>query len=588
MKVQIGSIVEDASIVEIDIASLISSRLVIQASSDQGKSWTIRMLVERVAPSVPVIILDIEGEYASVASEIGAVVLGEGGHAGLTVGAARDLAKALRAARISAVLDLSEFTIEDRQRFVAGFIESLMACPKSMWKPAVVVIDEAHTVCPEGGDIPSSRPVADLMSRGRKRGLCGWICTQRISKLGKDAVAECRNWMIGGTSLDIDQKRAADMLGVPPRQRAELARLDRGQFWCFGPSFSTRIPTIVQMDKPKTRPAKDGGVFEPVKSAAIEGVVAKIAKALESAPKEGEPQDFDAALAENRSLRARVEALESEPRAEANGALDDARNAIKIRDEALDRYRAHLQRFHDAIAETIGPALSRFRDVMQGVVDDAARDSERVRELLDQLMSPPHAVEIKPVAALAPSRPKPAPAPRPAIAAPGSDHEAVNQPRADILRGLAWFETVGIRAVDRANLAAIVGVSHRSSGFKNNLSTLRGAGLIDYPTDGQVSLTDQGAKAAPRPERPTSLASLHEAWMASSALSGPQRDMLGVVIQYHPRQITRENLAEHLGVSWKSSGFKNNVSHLRGLGLIDYPTNGVVVATPILFPEALR
>lgn len=67
--------------------------------------------------------------------------------------------------------------------------------------------------CPEAGSAVSANAVKDLMTLGRKRGFCGVLATQRISKLHKDAAAEANNKLVGRSSLDIDMKRASAELG---------------------------------------------------------------------------------------------------------------------------------------------------------------------------------------------------------------------------------------------------------------------------------------------------------------------------------------------------------------------------------------
>jgi hypothetical protein len=73
------------------------------------------------------------------------------------------------------------------------------------------------------------------MSQGRKRGLCGIIATQRLSKLHKDAAAETNNVIIGRTWLDGDQQRAGDLLGMSKAERLKLRDLEQGEFYAFGP-----------------------------------------------------------------------------------------------------------------------------------------------------------------------------------------------------------------------------------------------------------------------------------------------------------------------------------------------------------------
>ncbi len=52
--------------IKIDLEKLISSRLLVQASSGGGKSYAIRKLAEVCMGNVQVIIVDIEGEFVTL------------------------------------------------------------------------------------------------------------------------------------------------------------------------------------------------------------------------------------------------------------------------------------------------------------------------------------------------------------------------------------------------------------------------------------------------------------------------------------------------------------------------------------------
>lgn len=88
------------------------------------------------------------------------------------------------------------------EEILVGLVRLLDSLPKSLERPRIVVVDEAHKVCPEAGKgkAASTEAVITLMSQGRKRGLCGVLVTQRLSKLRKDAAAEAANVLIGKTS----------------------------------------------------------------------------------------------------------------------------------------------------------------------------------------------------------------------------------------------------------------------------------------------------------------------------------------------------------------------------------------------------
>ena len=73
------------------------------------------------------------------------------------------------------VVDLDELKLGERRRFVKLFLESLIHLPRDLWRPTLVIQDEAHIYCPErgSGEAESTQAVISLMSQGRKRGYAG-------------------------------------------------------------------------------------------------------------------------------------------------------------------------------------------------------------------------------------------------------------------------------------------------------------------------------------------------------------------------------------------------------------------------------
>jgi len=197
----------------IDVNKLVESRLLIQANSGAGKSWAIRRLLEQTYGRVPQIVLDVEGEFHTLREKFDYVLAGQkGGDCPADTKSAALLARRLLELNVSAIVDIYELGVQ-RARFVRLFLESLVNAPKELWHPLIIVVDEAHMFCPEAGQCESANAVIDLMTRGRKRGFCGVLATQRIAKLHKDAAAECNNKLIGRSALDIDMKRASAELG---------------------------------------------------------------------------------------------------------------------------------------------------------------------------------------------------------------------------------------------------------------------------------------------------------------------------------------------------------------------------------------
>lgn len=175
------------------------------------------------------------------------------------------------------------------------------------------------------------------------------------------------------------------------------------------------------------------------------------------------------------------------------------------------------------------------------------------------------------------------PAPRPA-ALPASGDPAVSGPQQRILDALAWLESVrpGLPA-DRGQLALLADASPSSSGYQNNLGSLRTAGLVDYPQGGTVQLTEAGRAVARAPSRAPTSADLHATLQAK--LPRPLWQILEALIGAYPGDLSKDELADQVCASPTSSGYQNNLGRLRSLGFIDYPKPGRAMARAELFLE---
>ena len=253
-KFVIGKNLKDNSKVYINLDSLVKSRMLIQASAGGGKSYLLRKILEETYGLIPQIIIDSEGEFSTLREKFDYILIGEDGDLPIDIRSAELLAKKLLETRASAILDLYGLKKHERPIFVKRFLEAVMNVKKELWHPTLIAIDEAHLYCPEGksGKSEATSTVIDLMSRGRKRGYVGVLATQRISKLNKDASAECDNRFIGKCIQDIDRKRAAEELGIVSKEKIiDLRKLKAGEFYVFGSSISDEVIKI-KVGKVKT------------------------------------------------------------------------------------------------------------------------------------------------------------------------------------------------------------------------------------------------------------------------------------------------------------------------------------------------
>jgi len=200
--------------VYIDLDILLSTRLLLQANSGAGKSYALRRILEQSFGKIQTIVIDPEGEFASVREKYDFVLVGKGGETPADVRSAGLVAHRLLELNACAVCDIFEMRDSDRKRWVKTFIEACIDAPKNLWHPVLFVVDEASVFAPEKQDSEAHDAMISLATRGRKRGFAALFACQRLGNLSKNVAAQCANVLIGGTTMDIDLKRAADAMGV--------------------------------------------------------------------------------------------------------------------------------------------------------------------------------------------------------------------------------------------------------------------------------------------------------------------------------------------------------------------------------------
>lgn len=256
--------------VQIDVEELLATRLLVQGNSGSGKSHLLRRLLEQSAGMVQQVIIDPEGDFVSLADHFDHVVVEGASYSSREIEA---LAGRIRQHRASVVLALEDLEVEQQIRCAAQFLTALFDAPREHWFPALVVVDEAQMFAPAAaGEMAEDTrrltlsAMANLMCRGRKRGLAGIVATQRLAKLAKNVAAEASNFLMGRTFLDIDMQRAADLLGMDRKQAERIRDLQRGHFLGLGPAVSRR-PVAVHIGSVKSGGKNGAAALTPLPQA---------------------------------------------------------------------------------------------------------------------------------------------------------------------------------------------------------------------------------------------------------------------------------------------------------------------------------
>lgn len=544
MKPSIGTFVDDSSPAAIDLPRLLETRLLVNANSGQGKSRALRRLLEQTAGQVQQIILDPEGEFASLREKHDLIICAaQGGDVALHPRTAALLARRLRETKVSAVLDFSELHAHQRKHVAKLFLEALVECPRSLWEPVLVAIDECQIFAPEKGHGESEalEAVADLTTRGRKRGLCLVAATLRISTLNKDVAAELKNRFIGGTVQDLDIKRLAFDLGMTPKDTLEVLRnLDPGHFLAYGPALHQKTPReLVTGEVFTTHPevGKRRLAAPPKPTPAIVALLPKLA----DLPKEAEEQarsmeDLKRELAAARRELAQAKKSTPPPAAPSTEALQAAES------RGFERGLTEAKRASDI-------ELRALKSSLHAAVDAA-------------IAGAPVLQITKPVSAPA-VLPKASPAPRQVTARASTNcaDSALSKAERLVLTALAQYP----EGRTKVQIALLSGYAHTGGGFNNALSALRTRGLLEGDAN-RMTITEEGLSVlGPYEELPRG-PDLLDHWMGQ--LSKAEKAALSALVQAYPGALTKQEVADQAGYDAAGGGFNNALSRLRTLELI--------------------
>lgn len=366
---------------DINLEKLLDTRLLIQAGSGGGKSYAVRKTIESVGNRVQQIIIDPEGEFVTLREKFDFVLIGKDGDIPLSLKYAETLAHKLLETNLSAIIDLYELKHHERILFVKRFLDALINAPKELWHSCLVYVDEAHLFCPEGGKSESASSVIDLCTRGRKRGFAAVLATQRLSKLSKDAAAECLNKMIGQTGLDNDRKRAAEELGLYDKASIlNLRNLEPGEFYTFGPAISREVIKF-KVSPVVTTHLQSGKrmIANPPTPNAVKKILNKLADI---------PQEAEKELINKQQLQAEVIRLRSEVTKLTNNTSPGKSNDIEI--GRLKLQVTNLQDVNEAQAGII-KTKEKNTVLLLGIIAEFKEGIKKQQTIIDGLKS----IEVK-------------------------------------------------------------------------------------------------------------------------------------------------------------------------------------------------
>jgi uncharacterized protein len=556
-----------------------------------------RRLMEQFFGYIQQIVIDPEGEFASLREKFAFVLASaERDDDGKLVGdieadpnTADALALMTLKTRASIIIDISELSVPNRQRYVARFVEALINAPRDLWHPLIVWVDEAHDYAPESGhghkaptdEESSLNALRDLSSKGRKRGFCAILSTQRLAKFSKDVAAELKNYMIGNTNLDIDQSRASEILGFTSgkegqKQTHDLRFLEPGTFWASGPIFSSELKQVkvgpVLTHHPEAEEA--GRVYIPPPTPEeVKPALAEFATI---------PEVKRRKLDELRELRTRdrehlnmIQSLNAKLRNAELRLSEGAISPDKLREvqeeyfsrgqaKTISEYNQTFTQMSDTIVRTrtalagVGSEAQAIKGITDKFLAEKVPDFPKVAKL--QLTDFPKVVRV--------------PTPMPAvpkienIVEVGPDVVEDDHLKAGVLKMLGATAMFYPNPADIQQVAAFSGFAQGSSTWRDYLSQLKSRGLViqsgDSLTATQAGIDRLGGKI---PKLPTDADSMYDLW--APKMKAGNAKMLKILMDAYPSTLSKEALGEQSGFPSAGSTFRDYFGRLRGMKLVE-------------------
>ena len=590
----------------------------ILAKRGAGKTNTAVVLVEEMhRAGVQVVVLDPVGVWWGIRAGADGhrkdglpmpVLGGEHGDVALEPAAGELVADVVVDSGQSLVVDVSEFSKTQQRSFVAAFATRLYRRKASARSLLHVVLEEADEFAPQrvtSGDAPMVGAIAQLVKRGRSRGLGLTFVTQRSASLNKDVLDQADVLIAMRTIGPRDRKAIEGWIEHQDADGADqvlpsLPQLETGEAWVWNPERA-----ILSRAKVRKRSTFDSSATpkagekraEPKETAAID--LTALGKRIEETAERAKQNDPAELRRQIRELDRRVrQADENTARLEALLAREPEEKLVVETIETRVEVPALTDEERELLAE-VRTAYEHHEAAARAVLEALDEISNRLGAQAPAQLPRPSRETRAPAVARAsssgrtggsqPERAERTAAREPAraaVAAPPSGD--LTGPQQRVLDALAWLQVLGFDQPTKIQVGFIAGyrVGKRVGGtFGNILGQLRADGLLDYPSAGTVSLTESGSAVATVPNIERSARGFQDAVYAR--LDGPERRVLQVIVDVYPDAVSKQECGRRAGytVGDRVGGtFGNILGRLRTLGLIDYPTPGHVVALEVLFP----
>jgi hypothetical protein len=560
--------------VNLDLSRL--AHMLITSSTGGGKSNTDRVLLERSNTVIPQFILDWEDEFVTLREVGDYVIVGPGRDIDVPPEAASEFIRKFAEEPFNVIVALHEMPLAAKHRWALNALQAFLDLPRELQNDVLIVVSEAHHLAPEqekrSTPSPAKAVLADLASRGRKRGQKLVLDTQRLAKLDKDIAAECQTKLIGVMNLDDDRSRGARELGAKGNREVErhIQDFEPGSFYALGPGFGLKRPNPIRIDLAVTKDPPRGRAYRPP---APRATALKAIEGLKDLPRQAteRARTLEQANAEIRTLKRDLklsragtpkQPIAPDPAlakkvAHLQRELDaKPKERPILRDRQLARLEAYEKRV-EKIADKLEAALAAAR-AQAGEVSAAMRIASQrsdATRIASPPPPPPRNVAIRTVPKIA----------TPAVARIDDEVVTANgnlgKGERAILQAIAQHES----GADREQISVLAG--YRRSTRNTYLQRLQSWGYIEPAPGDTFVATIQGIEALGDGFQPLPTGSaLRDYWMRK--LPEGERIILEALIKAWPTIMPREELDVRIGGAYKRSSRNTYLQRLSARHLV--------------------
>lgn len=565
-----------------------------------GKSNTAAVMAEEMfAARLPFCVIDPVGSWYGLRSSADGkapglpipIFGGKHGDVPLERGAGELIADLIVEKRLTCVLDLSRFDSESAKKaFLLAFAQRLYQRNEN---PLHLFLEEADDYIPQKpmrDEAQLLRAWENIVRRGRARGLGMTIITQRSAAVAKMVLTQVETLFAMRTTGP--QDIAAIEAWVKYHQAdkdvlSTLASLADGEAWVWSPHYLKtmsrhqirRRETFDSGATPKNVHVKDTRPPATLADIDLSALQERMAATIEKA-KADDPRELRKQIVELRKeLVAKVSIQPSKERVSEKrvDVLTDAdRDLLKRIEESIrgvgslirDEFKERIDDFTGAMLAALDRQPAAFTRLI---------DAKGFQKILGKLAAVPSSTPTPPAKRplnATPTPPARPTTPRPAVHA--ADPGDLSPAELRMLDVVAAYQPDGLARIE---LAIRSGYAHGGGGFKNTLSALNTAGLIDKRGGLVVLSADGERKYGPLVPARQTAEDVQAIWR--SKLSPAEWKLLQVLIDAHPNGMTRADLAQRSDYEVNGGGFRNTLSAVNVNGLIE-KRSGEVRASEVL------